>query len=553
MKILQKCPSCGQWCVAEYNGVISGFIRRIGSGWLTGVENAGDVGEIIGESLGFGNEKLSNVTGFLGAVGGGAVGGYTGMLNAVSNAIAGDKFQFKCDNCGSRWSTDDEDDDQSAWYEQEQEVIRLRNAFVQTNDDDYNDYIFELDHALQSQYNSDVTNSVLNDCKAAAYLELGQKERALECVNRSISLFDNDPASHALKGLILGTGKDVFEAYDTMRELIGCKSEDFSSPFFRTEDFNDYFDMAWRKFSFEFLNISIDQRKFIYLTSDTCYIPKGVLVLSIHDLPQGIEFKGGLSMEDTLYVMHPYKHNCYIPAKSYELELFRDEVDEFEHIMDCLGAKHISYSDERSIITSNENQQSIDISGGAEYNAVGGSGKYGNDTSLKTDTSLTNKLKKGTDFDINTSIKPYIPHDVVWYQNREQWRRDCQSRLEGRFRKRNFTISSSTTEIISSSEKKNIEAEIKALNSANGNVHYNNSDNLMSSNEANHTWSCEVEFYPMSEYLLPARVDEKSAPLSLNMERGVVPSTSKKINWVIVSLGAIIACLAAALVFVLFF
>lgn len=550
MKIIQRCPACGQWAVAEYNGVLSGFFSRMREGWIGGIETASEVGGDIGESLGFGNEKISNITRTLGEGVGAFVGGDTGIVNALKNAVAGDKFQFVCDNCNSKWSTDNEKDDEARYYYHERSVVELKNLFAST--EDYSGYIQKLEKSLQSEYNQNTSIAIIYDSMAAAYLMLEQHDKALQCINRSLELFDGDDNSHALKGLILGAGSNVYDAYNTMLELEPSLSDGFDNDFFKTELFHKSFTIAWEKFTNEFLSLPTDRRKFIYLTSYTSYIPSGILVLSIHSLPKGIEFKGGLSLEDTLYVMHPYKPNCYIPAKSFETELFRDEVDEFVHIMYCLGAKHIKYVDERSSKESSDNQHSYNLSGGGEYKGVGASAGYGQESTLKVDKTLSDKLEKGTDFDLNTSIKPYIPQNLVWFPQRDKWRDDCKSRLEGRFRKADFSITTSASEIISSSEKQNIEAEIKALNAAKGNAKFDSSDLQLSLNEFNHSWTCTVEFYPMSEYLAPVKV-ERSLQNDSSTDSPKLVSPLKKINWVVVSLGAIIACLAAALIFVLFF
>ena len=504
MRIIQRCPSCGQWCQAEYNGMINGFLHRMAKGWFDGVEDAAEVGAYIGEKLAFGNEKVSKVTGLLGEFGGGAVGGYTGVVRGVNNAISGDKFQFVCDKCNSKWSTDNEKDDEARYYYHERSVIELKHLFAST--EDFSGYIQKLEKSLQSEYNQNTSIAIIYDCMAAAYLVLKQHDKALQCINRSLELFDGDKNSHALKGLILVAGSNVNDAYNTMLELEPSLSDGFENDFFKTESFHNSFTIVWEKFTNEFLSLPTDHRKFIYLTSYTSYIPSGILVLSIHSLPKGIEFKGGLSMEDTLYIMHPYKPNCYIPAKSFETELFRDEVDEFVHIMDCLGAKHIKYVDERSSKESSDNQHSYNLSGG-KYKGVGASVGYGQGSTLKEDKTLSNKLVKDTYFDLNTSIKPYIPQNLVWFPQRDKWRDNCKSRLEGRFRKADFSITTSASEIISSSEKQNIEAEIKALNAAKGNAKFDSSDLQLSSNEFNHSWTCTVEFYPMSEYLAPVKVE----------------------------------------------
>ena len=73
------------------------------------VLSEGGWGNSIEESSQTGKKLL----GGLGESAGAFIGSYAGGVNGIIEAIAGDKFQFVCPECGAKWSTDDESDDES--------------------------------------------------------------------------------------------------------------------------------------------------------------------------------------------------------------------------------------------------------------------------------------------------------------------------------------------------------------------------------------------------------------------------------------------------------
>lgn len=534
--IYMRCPQCGRWCVAEHKGIIRGLADRFLKGWNNGVEDAVDVGGVIGESLGFGNEKVANVTGVIGVLGGGAVGGYTGVVRGLKNAVAGDKFQFECPDCHSKWSTDDEDDNEERLLLKEQEIASWREGFLEVDKSARKDLLQRLQRALNEDDNTEVAKAVLCDMIAATHYYLGNIPKALESINQSIRLFD-DASSHVIKGMIEIESKQ--SPYEVLRDLVYLKHEP-QSYYFGIQQLQDAFAGQEQKYVSSFMDIPADKRRFIYLASELAYLPNSYLVLPYNNLPRGIEFRGCVPALNTLYVMHPYKPDCYLHAKNFETELFRDEMHEFIHIMECLGAQSIQFKDVRTAKKEQEKQKDRSGNAKVEYagNSVAGGASSNNSGQYQSD--LLDEFGTGKTFDLSQEIKPYVPKDVVWYDNREEWRRSCVSRLEGRLRHDVYKVLTKSSELISEAQKNAINADIAAMN-AHIEGSYEGFDSFSEKTEASHLWECEVEFYPLSEY--------KGAKVVQVSDDMLPASTSSKSNWLVWILGAVVAVLVAVILF----
>lgn len=538
--IFMKCPQCGAWCVAEHKGLLHGAIDRFKRAWNKSVEDAASVGMAIGKSLSFGNEKVSEFTELLGAAAGGAVIGYTGsgVYNGIKNVIAGDKFQFECQNCNYQWSTDDEADDQVKYYEKEQELINIRDNFRFKDKGEYKQLLSQLQKSLQSDDNTNEALAVTYDMIAVLNYHLGDTNKAIDSINNSLRLFD-DSASHTIKGMI--ETKRELSPYSVLKDLVYYKQCD-NSYYFKEQELKVSYEEQEQKYINSFLSIDPDKRRFIYLASELAYLPNSFLVLPYNHLPKTIEFRGCVPTLNTLYIMHPYKNDCYIPAKNFETELFRDEMYEFIHIMECLGAEEIKFTDTRTDKFKQQKQKDRAAQAGVEYkgNKVGAGGSAHNDGTYKND--LHDEFGTEKRFDLSQEIAPYIPNDVVWLNCREEWRRSCKSRLEGRLRHDTYKVFTQMSELISEAQKNTINADIKAMN-AHVEGSYEGFDSFSEQTETTHLWECEVKFYPLSEYK-----ETKVVQLVDN----IMPSAKKgKINWLIWIMGGVIAALVVAVILLL--
>lgn len=546
--MIQKCPECGQWCEAGKDG----FLDRGSRGLVNGFVNTIDAGEKIGGVVGKTGKKMG---GYIAKLGAGAIG----FANAALESLSGDDFYFICPKCGHEWSTDNPEDDQTeeykAWLAEKKRnslVAELRDKYpslIHATRQEKEDYVKRLQHELGGESNTDAQKATLYDTIAAAYQLIGDRNSALNAVNASLALFENDN-TRVLKGVIMGQGRNAQDTYAAMQEVIHYKSQERAeSPFLSTPQIEEEFSMLQSSFSQNFLSLPLQQRKHLVICDELICMPQSFRVLPIAELPTDLKFPAGHPISYTLYVCHPYRTDYYIPYDTYEIEILRDEIDEFRNIMDHLGAKHIDYSDIFENDEQSSDKQKRDIHGGGDYaGQYSVHGSYESEDSSEKTRKLRNALKGSEDFLL--AGKPALPPDTVWYSHRLEWQRKCESRLAGRLVHSEFTISTSSSEMTTESERKKIEADLKILlASVEGGTEGSKSYKLKRKKER--TWKVNVEFYPLSDY--DKNKEVAIAPLIDNvLPTSEITPPSKKIN-VVWIMAAIIAILISIILGLLLF
>ena len=539
--MIQKCRECGQWCEAGKDGFLDRATRGLANG-LVGTVNAG---EKIGGVFGKKGEKIGGTIASVGS-------GYVGILNAAAESLFGDDYQFVCPYCGHEWSTDDPEDDETDEYnlwlaeqKRNKEIVELRDRYpsvIHASKQEQQEYIKELQHQLSYEDNTDAQSAVLYNTIAAAYQLIGDKNSALKAVNSSLALSEDDN-TRVLKGVIMGKGRNVQDTYAAMQEVIHFKSEDFTeSPFLSTSQIEEEFSLLQSSYAQNFLSLSLQQRKHLVVCDELTYLPNSFRVLPIAEIPTDVKFPSSHPVSNTLYVWHPYRTDYYIPYEAYEVEILRDEIEEFNTIMDHLGAKHIDYSDIFENGEESNTQHKREIHGGGDYAGQYGShGSYDAEENSDISRKLRSSLEGSEDFLL--AGKPTIPRDLVWYGHRMEWQRKCESRLAGRLVHSEFTISTSSSEMTTELERKKIEADLNILLAkAEGGTE--GSKSLALKREKERTWKVNVEFYPLSDY------EKKEAPATVPMNGNTQPiqefspKTKLNVTWI---MGAIILILLSVI------
>lgn len=546
--MIQRCPECGRWCEAGKEG----FLDRGSRGLVNGFVRTIDAGEKIGGVVGKTGKKMG---GYIASLGAGAIG----IANAALESLSGDDFYFICPECGHEWSTDNPEDDQTeeynAWLAEKERnslVAELRDKYpslIHATRQEKQDYVKELQHELGDESNTDAQRATLYDTIAAAYQLIGERNSALQAVNASLALFEDDN-TRVLKGIIMGQGRNAQDTYAAMQEVIHYKSQERAeSPFLSTPQIEEEFSMLQSSFSQNFLSLPLQQRKHLVICDELIYLPQSFRVLPIAEIPTDVKFPAGHPVSNTLYVCHPYRTDYYIPYESYEIEILRDEIEEFRRIMDHLGAKHIDYSDIFENGEQSSTQQKRDIHGGGDYaGQYSVHGSYESEDSSEITKKLRNALEGSEDFLL--AGKPTLPPDTVWYSHRKEWQNKCESRLAGRLVHSEFTISTSSSEMTTESERKKIEADLKILlASVEGGTE--GSKSYMLKKEKKRAWKVNVEFYPLSDY--DKNKEVAIAPLIDNvLPTSEITPPSKKIN-VVWIMAAIIAILISIILGLLLF
>lgn len=320
--------------------------------------------------------------------------------------------------------------------------------------------------------------------------------------------------------------------------------------FYTPSQCHDRFVEIQNSYAEQFLLMPVEKRRFLYLVDGNLddkltSLPESVSLLPILQLPKDIDFIG-TPQENILYICHPYKHNLYIPSSSYQLELLRDELNEFCYVMEQLGAKHIELSDSHSNQQGENSNKSQHISAGGAYQGYSGNADITTSTKEAFDMIVQSAISKKQDFLCSKEYPPQVPKEgLVWFPHRQEWQRQSQSRLEGRLVNGQYTIATSHAETISNAKKLAVEAEVKALG-AELNASYQNESDYQINQSESYSQQILVEFYPMDEYRssvtnVTDRVISDSKP----------NGTTKKRNLPVIILATVVAILAIVLAVVL--
>lgn len=246
-----------------------------------------------------------------------------------------------------------------------------------------------------------------------------------------------------------------------------------------------------------FMSLQFSLRKNLFICDEIGYVPQSFRVLAITDIPEDLEFPEGHPIVNTFYKCHPYRTNIYYPVDSYEIKVLEDELLEFKRIMVCLGASHFEFSAEYegSETTKKSKEQNVNVEGNKE--CCSGKGSLDTENRSKTEKIFKTTFQGKTDYE--PQGEPALPHGLIWYNNRDDWKQKCEFRLEGRTVHDEFTFSSFSSVMTSDSERQQIETELKTLvSSLKGGVSTKMSSYLKKNDYL--TMKVSVDFHPMSVY-----------------------------------------------------
>ena len=293
--IIQRCPKCGKWCITSGKNA-----------WQRFAGDTIDVADTLGE---LGDRFLGKPGKLVGKI----WGGYSGAFGGVFNAIVGDRYQFTCPRCGCDWSTNDDTEDETNAYEhwryRRQKCTEWQSITISKNPSKINSYIKLLSSELNEDDIDDETIAIIHDTLAVVHYMQNNKQEALNQINQSLELYDDDN-SRALKGVILGGGRNSIDSYKALRELIHYRQTEYESPYFTKDDFRIKFENTQSSYVSHFLEIPQQQRRFVYLVSGNLddkltQLPDELYVLPIGFLPTEMHFKGAPT-DQMLYVCHPF-------------------------------------------------------------------------------------------------------------------------------------------------------------------------------------------------------------------------------------------------------
>lgn len=242
------------------------------------------------------------------------------------------------------------------------------------------------------------------------------------------------------------------------------------------------------------------ERKFIMPIKDNeiggC-VADGIDVFRTSNIPSCFKFPTGHPVANQLYIGHPYNPSLYVPFENHEDIFFIDKVHELCYLLECLGAEEINITSikGKSISELNDNQRSY--SGGADVKLF--SGEASGNTQTHHQGEMTSNNQRTMKIKLDPMRKPFLPNDLIWYDEETQWQRLVNSRINGNMLEYNEFVSTSDTKFTHNSEKKDIETSAKYLWAK---VHAGVEQNIETQfKEAAETqWKVEVKFRSIKDF-----------------------------------------------------
>lgn len=255
----------------------------------------------------------------------------------------------------------------------------------------------------------------------------------------------------------------------------------------------------------KFTNLQYEKRKYIFIGRDRNQIAgtyqlfdeKRLVnwIFTIDKLPPDIEFPLGRP-QPGLYMAHPVKTEQYFPMKNAEETLFMEKVREFCWLVQCLGAREVSFHSIKGISVSEGYGSSINVEANVGVKNVNIGGSYGNNSRHDGYRGFHQQVERVQHFD--PKKKAYCPDDLVWLDSDPAWKDLIKQRLNGNMLDYTYKISSSETCQMSSNEKDEVKANFEyMMMKANGSYNSEKDTTFNSSKETE--WSIHVEFAPLDE------------------------------------------------------
>lgn len=182
----------------------------------------------------------------------------------------------------------------------------------------------------------------------------------------------------------------------------------------------------------------------------------------ISHIPSYVKFEDCFPTINELYIAHPYKPCIYMPASRYEHLLFRDRIHEMSKVMMALGATEIRTIQNDEYKSFSKDDSTSQTSGSGRVGGwASGSGSYATGTEHSRNTGRESEIV--INFKNDPLELPYIPKGLVWFNHESEWQQIAEARLNGNILEYELSLSSKQVNLVSDIERKNIEAQARAL------------------------------------------------------------------------------------------
>lgn len=249
-------------------------------------------------------------------------------------------------------------------------------------------------------------------------------------------------------------------------------------------------------FKEKFFERPYNQRKILLPVKQYTDLTQETLnVISVDNLPE-IDFPIGHPVANQLYIGHPYLPHKYLPFENYQLELIEDKVREFCSLAQKLGATEITI--ECLNTSSSDGTVSGNMSGNAsgQHKVVEGNVSGRLEYSRHLIEELTHSINMHQTF--TPTQAPILPEGMVWYANEPSWQRLYAQRMEGSLLTHEERIETRKSQMVESSEMKEIKGELKSLFASAG-LEWSKTEEAKYQMQENAILSIKVKFAPMKQ------------------------------------------------------
>ncbi len=249
-------------------------------------------------------------------------------------------------------------------------------------------------------------------------------------------------------------------------------------------------------FKEKFFERPYNQRKILLPVKQYTDLTQETLnVISVDNLPE-IDFPIGHPVANQLYIGHPYLPHKYLPFENYQLELIEDKVREFCTLAQKLGATEITI--ECLNTSSSDGTVSGNMSGNAsgQHKVVEGNVSGRLEYSRHLIEELTHSINMHQTF--TPTQAPILPEGMVWYANEPSWQRLYAQRMEGSLLTHEERIETRKSQMVESSEMKEIKGELKSLFASAG-LEWSKTEEAKYQMQENAILSIKVKFAPMKQ------------------------------------------------------
>lgn len=306
---------------------------------------------------------------------------------------------------------------------------------------------------------------------------------------------------------------ELREARQNILSILGSKNYKEKRSIIRNLDELES-EEKWQEYT---SNVEYAKRKFIMPLWDIAGCnSSNIEVFRMDHLPRSIQFPTGHPVPGTIYIGNPFVPQKYIPFEGYELEFFLSRVNEYCRIMQCLGATEISIRTIKGKSASEVKDKGVEVDLSGNAKAFSGS------TSVNYQKKQNEERTSHTGIEIvqrfDPSISPYVPEDLIWYNDEPDWQSKVQQRLNGNMLEFSQKISTAQKSYVSKSQLKDVKAQAEYIwAKANLNVNIKSESEFKETEETE--WVVYVKFRSLKEFEQDLPKQDVKQKLSDNEEK----------------------------------